>query len=89
MKDCHDCTEAMRRTWGGYRADCPGCTARAIARSLAAWRAITKGEDADKKALRELIAKLLPKTSTTEARRMVFGWWNADRQASSLLSENQ
>ena len=76
--DCPDCAEAMRRTWGGYHAKCPGCTARAIARSQAAFHAMRRGSIDDKQALRDLIARLMPNTSTTEARRMVHGWWTHD-----------
>jgi hypothetical protein len=30
---CADCTQARAKPWHGYRADCPGCKARAAARS--------------------------------------------------------
>jgi hypothetical protein len=78
VTSCPDCTEAARRTWGGYTARCPGCAARAIARSQTAFHAYTRGTEDDKEEMRHLIAKLMPRTSTTEARRLVHGWWQAD-----------
>lgn len=30
--DCPDCTQSAARDWHGFRADCPGCAARAVAR---------------------------------------------------------
>lgn len=30
---CDDCTLARVQTWHGYRSNCPGCAARAAARS--------------------------------------------------------
>jgi hypothetical protein len=33
MTTCPDCTQAAARPWNGFRAGCPGCAARAAARS--------------------------------------------------------
>lgn len=33
MSDCYDCSQARRRRWHGYRAQCPGCKARSLAES--------------------------------------------------------
>lgn len=61
--------------WHGYRDTCDECTARAIARSLAAFTAIRRREPSE---LRELIARLLPRHPYEQAREMVWRWWRLD-----------
>lgn len=76
---CPECTEARARAWwGGYRANCNGCTARAIARSLDAFNALAASGTGDKDALRALIGRLMPNVEPAQARRMVWEWWTQD-----------
>ena len=42
MTDCQDCTRSAAELWHGFRRDCSGCMARAVARSQqfsTAWHA--------------------------------------------------
>lgn len=78
MTDCPDCQQARVRAWGGYRAKCIWCTARAIARSLAAWDALHIQGNGDRQPLTDLVARLLPNVATDQARRMVLAWWRHD-----------
>lgn len=79
MTSCPDCTEARIRTWGGYTQSCLGCIARSAARSLDAWHALHEKGSGDKEALREQIARRMPGCAYSEARRMVFDWWQHDQ----------
>lgn len=78
MTDCHDCQQARVKAWGAYRAQCNGCAARAIARSLTAWNALHPAGDGNRQALTEMVARLLPNVAADEARRMVLSWWRED-----------
>jgi hypothetical protein len=80
VTQCDDCTTARVRTWGIYRADCHGCVARSIARSLTAFNALHPKGTRDVESLRDMVARLLPAVPTAEARRMVSEWWQHDRQ---------
>ena len=76
--DCTDCAEARLRTWCGYRIGCNGCSARAVARSLAAFNALDTMGDGDAEPLRALIVQLLPEMPYADARRLVWDWWRSD-----------
>lgn len=82
---CPDCDKARARVaYGGYRSDCQGCTARAIARCLDAFNALhpqgrRAGEDTLK--LRELVGRLMTQTESRAGRQMVMDWWRHDRKA--------
>lgn len=78
---CDDCTRAYAGIWGGYSARCPGCSARAIARSLAAFHAWDAMGDGDVQPLRELVERLLPTLSREEAKQAIRRWWDHDRAA--------
>ena len=80
---CTDCEQARIHTWGIYQAACIGCTARAIARSLTAWNALHPLGDGNRQALKELVDRLMPQTSTDEARRQVVAWWRHDHPSTS------
>lgn len=73
MTGCPDCDLTVERggMWHGYRAACHECSARAIARSLAAFHAV-RHRDATE--LREAIARILPEHSYEDARAMVWRW---------------
>lgn len=43
--DCPDCTKARAGVWGGYSMNCQSCAARAIAKSPAAFEALSNGGD--------------------------------------------
>ncbi len=65
--------------WHGYRTQCTGCTARAIARSLIAFNAARPNAGPeDKAALRELYARALPGIPTKEAHAAMLHWWRID-----------
>ncbi len=73
---CHDCQQAQNTTWwGGYRSTCKGCTARAVARSLACFNAIKNDDQAD---LKEAIGRLFPAIPYEDARALVWEWWQHD-----------
>lgn len=76
---CPDCNEARAKLWhGGYRMACTGCSARAVARSLAAFDALDPAGSGDKDALRDLITRVLPSTPYKHAREAVWAWWEQD-----------
>lgn len=78
---CDDCQKARSATWwGGYRSGCIDCAARAAARSLDAFNALSPNGTGDKEALRHLIQRAMPQTDYTQARRMVWDWWTKDHQ---------
>ena len=71
---CPDCTQARATRWhGGYRNHCNDCTARAIARSLAAFNA-----GRDPKTLDDTISRALPELPYRAALDMVRAWWRND-----------
>ena len=82
---CADCDKARAAVaHGGYRSDCQGCTARAIARCLDAFNALhPRGsrQPDDTTKLRELVARLMKQTEPKTARQMVMDWWRHDRTA--------
>lgn len=81
MPDCHACTAAELSPRAGlYHADCHRCTARAVANSLAAFRA-ARGDDADRLGLSDRVAALMPGVPLDEAMAMVRGWWRRMRGA--------
>jgi hypothetical protein len=52
--------------------------ARAVARSLPAFNALHERGTGDRDELRRVIARAMSDTSATEARRMVWAWWQHD-----------
>ena len=83
---CIECTSARRMRWhGGYHAQCCGCKARAIARSIAAREAHAAGA-AETDDLRDLVRRLLPALSTEAALRDVWEWWRADHETQEGLT---
>ena len=78
---CYECTATVDRggMWHVYRESCDECSARAISRSLAAFRAVRHH---DVGALREMIARMLPTRTYAEARAMVWRWWIIDHPTS-------
>jgi hypothetical protein len=76
---CRDCQQAQVQTWwGGYSIGCAGCSARAVARSLDAFNALSPQGTGDKEALRYLITRAMPNIDIAQARRMVWEWWLRD-----------
>lgn len=81
MSDCSDCASAKVRRWHGiYKSSCAGCSARAVARSLAAFNALDPKGTGDKEPLRELVQRVLPQMPMAQARSAVWEWWQHDHQ---------
>lgn len=81
MKACQDCTQAKaQRWWGGYSAACTTCSARAIARSLAAFNALHEHGNGNRDDLRDMVARMLPDMGPVEAKRAVMAWWRHDHE---------
>lgn len=79
MSECPDCNAATAHVWhGGYRSECNGCTARAIARSLSAFNALHDAGTGDREALRQMVITLMPGVELNRARQMVWEWWQRD-----------
>lgn len=78
---CTDCARAEAGIWGGYAPACTGCTARSIARSLAAFHAWDSMGSGDVQPLRELVERLLPTLTRQEAKTAIRTWWDHDRAA--------
>ena len=73
---CHDCAQAKVQTWwGGYASGCVGCTARACARSLAAFDAVVKNNPSD---LQAMLKVCFPELGYADARKMVWDWYLID-----------
>lgn len=77
---CDNCTRAKAGMWGGYSASCIECTARAIARSLDAFNAISPRGTGRAEPLRELIRRAMPQTPFDTAKAMVRHWWKHDNE---------
>ena len=78
---CLECDRALSEVWHGiYRSGCMGCTARAAARSYAAFDALHPNGSGDPNALRDLVRRVLPGVPTADARRAVGDWWRRDHQ---------
>jgi len=76
---CAECDLARGRVWHGIYANwCDGCTARALARSSAAFDAIDERGRRDPEPLRELIARCMPAMPYEAAREAVWDWWQVD-----------
>lgn len=73
MSDCPDCTKARTGHWGGYSMGCQSCAARAIARSPAAFEALSNG--GDRAALSAMVDHIMGATDRAEAVRMVREWF--------------
>lgn len=83
MTTCEDCALAKaQRWWGGYRMGCAGCSARAIARSLAAFNVLHPQGTGDRGELRALLGRMLPELGPVHAKRAVLGWWRHDHEQS-------
>lgn len=76
---CVECveTKTWRGHWHAYRVGCDTCAARAIARSLAAFKAIRKEEPGE---LRDMIGRVLPNVPFEDARSMVWEAWQVDHE---------
>lgn len=70
--DCPDCTKARAGTWGGYSMHCQSCAARAIAKSPAAFEALSGG---DRAPLSAMVDHIMGATDRAEAVRMVREWF--------------
>ena len=75
---CEACAAAKVRTSGLYINRCEGCTARAVARSLAAHHAWHPQGEGDLEPLKALVAKLFPADRQRQARALVWAWWQHD-----------
>lgn len=75
MSTCEACTIAATRPTGQYRQGCIGCSARAVARSMAAFKAVVEKDPAP---LRETLERVFPALSYEQARRLVWAWWQSD-----------
>ena len=75
---CTDCTRSRAGLWCGYRTSCADCAARAIARSLPAFNALHPRGDGQRDPLRDVIRRAMPETDPSQARRMVWSWWQHD-----------
>jgi hypothetical protein len=77
--NCTPCVVARASVWHGtYRTGCDDCTARAIARSNAALRALDPRGDGNREPLDRLISLAMPGVATDRAQRMVQTWWDRD-----------
>lgn len=85
---CRHCAAARAAVWhGAYHHGCDECTARAIARSNAALRALDPRGDGNREPLDRLISLAMPGVATDRAQRMVQTWWDRDHAATEQLSE--
>lgn len=66
---------------------CAGCSARAVARSLAAFNALDPAGSGDKDALRDLIARAMPGIHYKQAREAVWAWWEQDHATEGATTE--
>lgn len=80
---CQACTAARASTLGEYRNGCHGCTARSIARDPAAWNALHKDGNGDRKPLTEMVNILLADMDAKEARKLVLDWWRHDHEGTA------
>jgi len=82
MSECDDCATATERrgAWHCYRASCFGCTTRGVARSYAAWQAMSKDAPVrDPQPLRETLQRLFGTDERYKAaREAVWKWWELD-----------
>lgn len=83
MTACPECRQvkAHRGHWHIYQSGCLGCSARAIARSSAAFDAIRRSQPDD---LREMMTRMLPTKSYAEARAMVWKAWQIDHETNEV-----
>ena len=80
---CRHCCAARAAVWhGAYHHGCDECTARAIARSNAAIRALASWGDGNREPLDRLISLAMPGVASDPARRMVKTWWDRDHATS-------
>ncbi|MBP8176197.1 MAG: hypothetical protein KAX77_00405 [Xanthomonadales bacterium] len=85
---CRHCIAARAAVWhGAYHHGCDECTARAIARSNAAIRALASWGDGNREPLDRLISLAMPGVASDIARRMVKTWWDRDHAATEQVSE--
>jgi len=81
---CDNCEKAedadTHGYWCVYRADCAGCKARSIARGMQAFNALDARGSGDKAPLRELTKLVLCDLPETEARALVWRWWQIDHR---------
>ncbi|MGA0608849.1 hypothetical protein [Caldimonas sp. KR1-144] len=72
---CQDCADARRQGCCHcvYTLTCEGCKARMLAKSLAAYKAIEKGEPDD---LRDALQRIFPKLPVKQSKLLVWEWWD-------------
>lgn len=78
MSDCPDCTKARAGTWGGFSMGCQSCAARAIARSPAAFEALSNG--GDRAALSAMVDHIMGSVPRGDAVAMVREWFRQGRE---------
>ena len=76
---CQDCADARRQgcCHHTYTLNCDGCKARILARSLAAWKSICRG---DSEELKRALQRNFPKMPVKESKQLVWSWWDADHE---------
>lgn len=84
---CDNCTRATAGMWGGYTAACHECAARAIARSLDAFNALSPRGTGQGQELRDLIRRALPAVPFDAAKAMVWRWWKHDHPAAAKTTD--
>lgn len=82
MSECPTCAKAelLGQSFGGYQRTCPGCTARGLARSQAAFFAFRNGRPLD---LRDAIQRAFKRTPYDEAMAMVRRWWDLENKGAA------
>lgn len=78
MSTCQYCDQAR----SVYAANCDGCSARHIARSMTAWNALHANGNGNRSDLTDMVNRMLARVEPKEARRMVLEWWRHDHQES-------
>lgn len=77
---CWACDEARTSGSGKYATGCTSCTARGIARSLAAFNALHPRGTGRNKDMVEMVDRMMPDVPTDQAQALVREWWSFDRQ---------
>lgn len=77
---CASCEKAKATLCHEYAPGCPGCKARAIARSSAARDAWHEHGNGDTDSLMDMIRRLLPSLTDSGGWRAVLAWWDLDNR---------
>lgn len=78
MSDCPDCTKARAGTWGMFAMGCQSCAARHIARSPAAWEALSAG--GDRAELSAMVDHIMGAKDRAEGVRLVREWFKLSKE---------